>query len=144
MKPRIREAWVGAALLTGLVALPACRTSMNTVERAQPEAQRQMVDDKRVITDAGLNRKVRILSVNQATGPGGFVKIQVDVQNLMRSRQFFSYRIEWFDENGMIVSTPTGNALPKSIESKETISITATAPTDKAKDFRIKFLEPTN
>ncbi len=35
-------------------------------------------------------------------------------------------------------------AQPRTMEGKETISITATAPTPRAKDFRIKFLEPTN
>lgn len=50
---------VGLSLLTG------CASTVNTVERAAPVGQRQMVNDKRVITDAGLNRAVRIVGVNE-------------------------------------------------------------------------------
>jgi len=131
------------ASTTALLVLTGC-TTVNTLEPAQPVAQRDMVSDKRVITDTSLNRRVRILGVNQATGLGGFLKIQVEVQNMTSRHQNFTYRVEWFDENGMIINLPTYTAIPKSLEGKETISITATAPTERAKDFRIKFLEPTN
>jgi uncharacterized protein YcfL len=68
----------------------------------------------------------------------------VEVENTTLSRQAFTYRVEWFDEQGMIVNLPTTTAIPRTLEARETASITATAPTDRAKDFRIKFLEPTN
>ena len=130
----------GAAAFT---LLPGC-TTVNTLEPAQPVAQRDMLSDKRVITDSTLNRRVRILGVNQATSPAGFLKIQVELQNTTSRVQAFTYRVEWFDENGMIIELPTTTAHPRALEGKETITITATAPTPKAKDFRIKFLEPTN
>ena len=123
--------------------LPGC-TTVNSVEPAQPVAQRQMLSDQRVITDTTLNRHVRIIGVNTATGPAGFLKIQVEVQNLTSRPQSFTYRVEWFDENGMLINLPTTTAIPRTIEGKETMDLTATAPTDRAKDFRIKFLEPTN
>lgn len=127
-----------AFLLTG-----GC-TTVNTLEPAQSSAQRQMLPDKRVLTDSTLNRHVNILGVNSATGPAGFLKIQVELQNRTSRPHAFTHRIEWFDENGMIINLPTAAAIPRTIEGKETISITATAPTEKAKDFRIKLLEPTN
>lgn len=127
----------------GILLLAAC-SSMNTLEPAQPVAQRTMLADKRVITDTSLYSRVRILGVNTATGPAGFLKIQVEVENTTLSRQAFTYRVEWFDEQGMIINLPTTTAIPRTLEARETASITATAPTDRAKDFRIKFLEPTN
>ena len=129
--------------IAGILLLAAC-SSMNTLEPAQPVAQRTMLADKRVITDTGLYSRVRILGVNTATGPAGFLKIQVEVENTTLSRQAFTYRVEWFDEQGMIINLPTTTAIPRTLEARETASITATAPTDRAKDFRIKFLEPTN
>jgi uncharacterized protein YcfL len=132
------------ACTAATVLLPTGCTTVNTIEPAQSVAQREMLSDQRVITDASLGRRVKLIGINTATGPGGFLKIQVEVQNTSRSRQSFTYRVEWFDENGMIITQPTRTALPQSLEGKETASITATAPTDKAKDFRIKFLEPTN
>jgi uncharacterized protein YcfL len=100
-----------------------------------------MVPDKRVITDTGFYSPVKILGVNTTTGPAGFLKIQVELENATRSLQPFTYRVEWYDETGMIIPLPTTSAVPKTLEARETASITATAPTPLAKDFRIKFLE---
>ena len=138
-----------ALFLTGAAsgALMLCTlgcNSMNTIENAQPVAQRQMISDKRMITDPWLHDRVQPIGINTATGPGGFLKIQVEVLNTTSHRTSFTYRIEWFDENGMIVNLPTGAAIPRSLEGGETASITATAPTDRAKDFRIKLQEPVN
>jgi uncharacterized protein YcfL len=119
-------------------------TTVNSVSNARPVAQRQMLPDRRVITDGDLNRRVNVLGVNTATGPGGFLKIQLELQNRTSSLQSFTYRVEWFDENGMRIDLPTSAAIPLSIEGKETMTISATAPTERAKDFSIKFLAPTN
>ena|ERR1051325_11008734 len=135
--PAFAAAILAAGFITGC-------TTVNTVEPAQPVAQRQMLSDKHVVTDASLNRRVNILGVNTATGPEGFLKIQVELQNTTRSVQAFTYRVEWFDENGMIINLPTAAAIPRTLEGRETISITATAPTPKAKDFRLKLLETIN
>ena len=116
-------------------------TTVNTTERAQPVNQKQMVADKRVITDSGLYGKVRILGVNTATVSTGFLKIQVEVENLSSSQAAFAYRIEWFDANGMILDTPTSVWIDRHIQGGETLSITGIAPTETAKDFRIKFIE---
>jgi uncharacterized protein YcfL len=127
-------------LLTGSALLPGC-TTVNTVERAQPVAQRDMVPDKRILTDASLNRRVRIVGVNQSTGPGGLLKVQVEVLNTTRSLQTFSYRWEWFDETGTILDTPTSTAVTRQIEGKESLFITGVAPKETVKDFRLKLIE---
>jgi uncharacterized protein YcfL len=124
----------------GLLAA-GCGSTVNTLEPASPAAQRNMVPDKRVVTDTGFYSHVKILGVNTTTGPAGFLKIQVELENATRSLQPFTYRVEWYDETGMIIPLPTTSAVPKTLEARETASITATAPTPLAKDFRIKFLE---
>lgn len=128
------------ACVAGFALLTACST-VNTVERANPVGQRQMVDDRRVITDAGLNRAVRIVGVNEA--PGEFLKIQVELLNTTSSLKSFSYRFEWFDANGVLVNTPTSTAIARQIEGRESIFISSVAPTPSAKDFRLKLLEST-
>lgn len=128
-----------------LAALTGCRsTSVNTVEPANKSAQPQMISDQRVLTDQSLNNIVRIVGVNTATGDEGFLKIQVQVENRTRRARSFTYQVEWFDENGMIIDSPIRVARPRNIEAREVLAITATAPTPRAKDFRIKFLEPKN
>ena len=134
-----------AALLAALALLPTgCTTTVNTVEPAQTAGTKQMLADKRVTTDASLNRSVRVVGLNSATGPDGFLKVQVELFNTTRSRHTFTYRVDWFDESGMIITLPTVTAIPRAIEGKDSAFITATAPTDKAKDFRISFIESVN
>ena len=124
----------------GLLALFGC-TTVNTVENAQKEGQRQMVTDQRAITDASLGRKVSIVGVNQSMTPGGLLKVQVELQNRTRSLQRFNYRFEWFDANGMQVTTVASALLPDQIEGKESKFIFGVAPNPNCKDFRVKFIE---
>ncbi len=128
------------SLLAGSVILPGC-TTVNTVERAQPVAQREMVADKRILTDASLNRRVRIMGINQSVGAGGLLKVQVEVLNTTHSLQSFNYRWEWFDETGTIIDTPTSTSVSRQIEGKESLFITGVGPKETAKDFRLKLIE---
>jgi len=130
-------------VLLAVVGVPACsNTGVNSVERENPMTLRQGIEDKRVITNGALNRRVQVVRVNEGTGAGGFLKVQVEVQNTTSARQAFSYRVDWFDENHILISLPTTTAIPRSLEPKETAFLTATAPTEKAKDFRFEFLAP--
>src|ERR1039458_4702126 len=91
-------------LAGGALALSGC-TTVNSVENADKQGQRQMVTDQRAITDASLDRKVSIVGVNQSMTPDGLLKVQVELQNRTRSLQRFNYRFEWFDANGDRKST---------------------------------------
>jgi uncharacterized protein YcfL len=137
MKTRILLPLAGVALL----AMTGCRTSMNSVENAQKEGQRQMVSDSRVVTDASLARKVSIVGVNQSMTPGGLLKVQIELLNRKRSLQRFSYQFEWFDANGMQINNVVSATVPDQIEGGESKFISSLAPTPTCKDFRIKFIE---
>lgn len=125
----------------GLLAVSGCKTTVNSVENAQKSGQRQMVSDSRVITDGGLNKKVSVVGVNQSMTPGGLLKVQVELLNRTRSYQSFNYRFEWFDENGMQMSSLSPAVIGSTIEGKESKFISAVAPTSMCKDFRLKLLE---
>ena len=129
-----------ACVLMGTAVLSSC-ASVNTVERETPVGTRHVITDKRVITDETLATKVNIIGVNDATTPGGFLQIQIEVLNESHSMQEFNYRVEWFDMNGMAINTLTSVWITRQIEEKESLTITAVAPTPTAKDFRVKFME---
>jgi len=137
MKTRIFLPLAGVVLL----AWCGCRTSMNTVENAQKEGQRQMVSDQRVITDTSLAKKVSIVGINQAMTPGGVLKVQIELLNTKRSLQRFSYRFEWFDANGMQINNVASPTIPDQIEGGESKFISSVAPMPACKDFRVKFIE---
>ena len=134
------QSTVFVGFLAAASSLTSC-TTVNTVERDTPVGTKQMVADKRVITDDTLIRKVSIVGVNESTTSGGFLQVQIEVLNQKNSMQDFSYRFEWFDMNGVLVNTPTSVWIPRQIEGQETLTLTAVAPTPTAKDFRVKFME---
>jgi len=124
----------------GLIVLSGC-TTVNSVENADKEGQRNMVSDTRAITDASLNRKVNIVGVNTAMTPGGLLKVQVELLNRTHSLQRFLYHFEWFDANGMQVNNVLSASIPEQIEGQEDKFISCIAPTPNCKDFRVKFIE---
>lgn len=126
------------AFAIAMLGLTGCST-VNTVERAQPIAQKQMTDDKRVITDASLNRNVTVVGINETTISTGFTKVQVELLNKTSSPYNFRYLFEWFDDKGMLIQT-TSTWIDRRIQGKETLAIISVAPTEAAKDFRVKFL----
>jgi uncharacterized protein YcfL len=73
--------------------------------------------------------------------PGGFLKVQIEFLNTTRSLQRFSYHFEWFDANGMQLTTLTPAEVPDEIQGGEDKFISSVAPTPACKDFRVKFIE---
>jgi uncharacterized protein YcfL len=140
MKTGLFFALAGALLL----AVSGCKTSVNSVENAQKTGQRQMVPDQRAITDTGLAKKVSIVGVNSAMSPGGFLKVQIELLNTTRSPQQFSYRFEWFDANGMQITTLTTAEIPDQIQGGEDKFVFSVAPTPACRDFRVKFIANPN
>ena len=129
----------GLGFAAGLAVLTGCST-VNTVERSQPIGQKQMAADKRVITDSDLNRNVNVVGINETTSSTGFTKVQIELFNKTSSPYSFRYHIEWFDSQGMLVQTPTSSWIDRRIMGKETMSIISIAPTETAKDFRLKLI----
>ena len=123
-----------AALMSGC-------TGVNSVQNAQPVGQRQMVSDLRAVTDAGLDKKVSVVGVNQSMTPGGVLQVQVELLNHTHSAKNFNYRFEWFDANGMQVSSVASAVTTDSIEAGEDKFIRCVAPNSNCKDFRVKFYE---
>lgn len=130
-----------ASLLVCAIYLHGCRT-VNTVEPAQPVAQPQIVDDKRIDTDSSLRRKATVVQVREATVGNGLLKIQVEILNRRNSRQQVDYRFEWVDSDGMVVDTPMSRWTQISLAGKESVWITGVAPTPRTVDFRLKLIEP--
>ncbi|MDH7501567.1 MAG: YcfL family protein [Verrucomicrobiota bacterium] len=132
-----------ALLAAGLLA--GCHTgSVNTVERAEPVARRQLIVDKRISHDPFLKQKLGIVAVNQATTPAGLLQIQVEILNRTSSYMRFNYQFEWFDANGMRVSTPASTWVTTQLEGGESKFLTGVAPTPACQDFRLKLIKSIN
>ena len=139
MKTHLSASILCLGLAAGSSLWSGC-TTVNTVEPAQTAGTRQMINDKRVITDTSLNSKVNVLGVNTATTEGGLMRIQVELLNRTGSMQNFNYHFEWFDQNGMQVNGTSTAVMSDQIGGKESKYISAVAPTLACKDFRLKLI----
>ena len=118
--------------------LTGCRTSVNTVENAEKSGVRQPVEDKRVITDKSL--KISVTALNERTAANGFKQIQFELTNASNYDRSVFYKVEWYNEDAMLITTGTGGWVEKPFVARESISVVATAPSAMAKDFRIKLV----
>lgn len=128
-------------MLSGTLFLNTGCTTVNSAQRTVPQAQKSNVDITKVVTDHSLKRKVQIVGMNESTVSGNMLKIQVALQNRTNSYQEFYYSFDWFDVDGMLVSSPTGGWRPSGIQARESKSISAVAPTPDTVDFMLKLKE---
>jgi uncharacterized protein YcfL len=138
------------AFLILLLAAAGCVTRVETVQSPQPGSsrpepvqsalQRQTVTDKRVVIDPALDQAIRLVGIKSVVGSEGYLKIQLNVQNQTGSVKNFSYRIDWFDKDGMALPMAASADLTWMLLSHETSFLAATAPTPAARDFRVTFL----
>jgi len=131
----------GLALVACAVFVSGCATTVNTVENADKEGVRQMVRDKRVVSDRTLENRIALVGINQTQTDVGFLRIQLEMYNLKRTVQHFFYTVEWFDADGMRVETATGGWTEQQILPRESLFLTLTAPSARAKDFVVKMVE---
>ena len=121
------------------VVLVGCR-SVNTVQRAEPRSLPNIVDSRIDIPDKSLSRALSVLSVRESMKSDLRI-IQVEFQNTTSSTKHFKYRVEWFDQQGIIIRSQMSVWTDRTILAKEVISVTAMAPAPGAEDFRLKLLE---
>ena len=123
-----------------MLGLTACQT-VNTYEpRDQINPPTQLVD-KRIVTDSTLNKKVFVTGIDHAEGAGGHLRVQAQIFNRTKRYKRFSYKFEWFDQDGFLIETPTSGFIASQIEGGEAKNLVSVAPTAAAKDFRLKLIE---
>ena len=132
--------FLSAILLTMPLLLGGCY-SINTVETANPSAQRAVIADKRVVWDNTLNGKLGVGQIIDTTGSKGLKSIQVDVTNQYAYAMNFAYKIEWFGRDGAKLESPVGGWKTLHLEAHESSTISEIAIDPKAADFVIKFQE---
>lgn len=125
-----------AAFLTG-----CSHRTINTVQRADPIAQPNLVNDQRIITDASLARALSVVQVNESVVGENLIKVQVVLENKRSISRAIRYRFEWVAEDGMMLSSPTGGWRTITLRGRETGAVSATATNPRAVDFILKLQE---
>lgn len=135
----MKKTLIACSLL--LVAMTGCRTAVNTVENAETVGVSNIIEDKRVVTDGTLVSRVDVTAINERKAPNGFRQIQVQLTNRRNTIQTIFYNVEWFDMDGMKVTTAGGGWTQQQFMPRESLYIVCTAPTINANDFIIKLME---
>ncbi|WP_043582480.1 YcfL family protein [Geminisphaera colitermitum] len=129
---------LAATLVLGVLSIwGGCATSVNSIERAQPESRPNYVSDQRVATDSTLARALRVVSVNQGFASGNLLQIQATIENLKSGERTYRYKLDWIDENGMAAGGTGWRLLH--LRGREISTVSAIATTPRVADFRLKF-----
>ncbi|MEM0965977.1 MAG: YcfL family protein [Verrucomicrobiota bacterium] len=123
-----------------LLLLLGCSTPTNTIERETGQATPNLVDARIDVFDSNLEKRLSLVSVNEATA-GDLLQVQVTFRNRQVRPRSFAYQFQWIQQNGMMVTSPKPIWRPSSIEGGQTISIAATAPNPNVVDFRLSLRE---
>ena len=132
----VRRLLVAGLLLGGLSFLTGCGTPVRTADPTAMVAEREGV-----AMDRTLRGTVQIGEVHQNIVGDDMLQVQVEVQNRSRREQSIQYAFEWFNEAGILITSPPTTWKTRTLQGHETIFLTAVAPMPEARDFRIKLMD---
>ncbi len=130
----MKNIWILALMLCA--AMSGCAT-VNTVERADSQSRKDMVSDKRIITDSDLDDYAYVAGLNQSV-VGNLLKVQAKIVNSTVAQRSINYKFSWFDQNGMEIESPNTPWSTLILEGGESGYISSVAPSPNAKDFSLK------
>ena len=139
---RVTPLTFSLAALTLTAGLLAGCQGVNQTQRAEPRAEIEEVDTKKLNYDGTLNQRAAVIRLNDRTLPNGFLQVQAEIRNRTLERQIVNYRFDWIDSSGMQVRTNLSNWKTLSLAAKENRLILGTAPTKDVVDFRLSLIEP--
>lgn len=84
-----------------------------------------------------IGQKIKISNVVVQRNKIGLLEIQVNGYNESYKTVRFSYRVEWLDESGMLITTKTTKWLPMSAAGNSSFGFKAVSPSPDAVNFRM-------
>jgi uncharacterized protein YcfL len=126
-----------ACLLVLALVFAGCSSPGPRPPRAVPAAATP--PDKRVTVDPALNGIISVKEVRDMPATQGYLKFQVDVENLGSSAKTIIYNVDWLDKDGVSLGIAMEEP-PCTLFAHETVPLSITAPAPTAKDFHLTFL----
>ena len=126
----------------GLFLMLGCAgPSVNTVENLNKAAAMVLLDDARVMTDSDLEDDLGVVRINAVNNAAGLLRVQFEMENFTHDRMTINAQMEWYDAAAMKIDTAGGGWQQYVFEPRESRSISFTAPSREARDFRIKLMD---
>ena len=93
---------------------------------------------KRVEFQGDLKDVLLVAGVKQSKVNEDLLKAEVRLQNLKDKEINLSYKIEWLDQNGMMIKDSSLVWFPLLIRGGESVAVQTVSTTTKAKNFHLK------
>ena len=93
---------------------------------------------KRVFIDGGLEKDVQVLSINQGKASEDLLRIQVNLKNLTKKSMNLNYKIEWMDQDGLVINDSSSTWLPVYVRGAEIVAIKSVASSPTVQNFWLK------
>ena len=93
---------------------------------------------KRVFMDGGLEKDVQVLSINQGKASEDLLRIQVNLKNLTKKSMNLNYKIEWMDQDGLVINDSSSTWLPVYVRGAEIVAIKSVASSPTVQNFWLK------
>ena len=97
------------------------------------------VADRRITIDKDVTDRIQVISVNTSTVGSDMLKVQVELLNKTEKLQRFVYQFEWYDRDGMQMST-LSSLMPDEVDPGQSKFISGVAPTPSVTDFRLRLM----
>ena len=128
---------LGACILVAMMA--GCSSNrVNVIEPMNKSGTAKPIVTKRIIADKKFLRQFQVLGENVNVTHGNLLEVQVQLRNVTKKTILLQYRVDWTDENMMIMDTTSSRWLQKKVLPGDRVFIGAIGPSPKAKDFYIK------
>ena len=138
-RPTPRRTFACAALATIALLSAGCGTVNTTYTRTTPA-------DSAIAAQTRVNALFQEIfltakEVRMNRTKGGPMEVQIDVENNGLSYKTFSYRFDWIDPAGNVISSQMSVWKITNVPSGGSTVIRAVAPSDDASDFRLQLRE---
>ena len=128
----------GICIASALCAA-GCLTTVDSVDNYEKSAVVNEVVRRHVETDA--SQPIKVTNLIDRFAANGFREIGVDFTNTSSKPRTALHRVEWFDLDGMSVTTSTPNWSEIRLNGRDSRQLTFTAPNARAQDFKIRIIE---
>ncbi len=97
--------------------------------------------ESQVITDSGLSDIARVTNIRKSMVSGDLLRVQADLTNTEDDTEKVNYKFEWYDAQGNKLDSMFDSWQRITVGPRETLTLTGTATSPKATDFKLKLVE---
>ena len=88
--------------------------------------------------DGGLEKDIEVISINQSLANEELLRIQVNLKNKTKKSMNLNYKVEWMDQDGIVLNDSSATWLPLYVRGAEIVAVQSVATSPNAKNFWLK------